>query len=444
MNQSQLLKAITDIKSDYINSAGEKLGYHTGEGARRKPHSIRRILLPVAAVVAALTVLCASALAINKELRDSLVLFFGSTFSPDEVTVSVEGEMEIGLYEAVGKPADDKNPGFRIYYDTQRYSCEMTETGCRIYSEPDDSLPYPCDMEITHIEHTSVSTELNRTKAAYDSTWEVYPAETDTEFDRSCLDAYKGVGWDAPCENHYFYSDYCGGVYRITCRYFMEAAEGHGSRFTAMANTFSVLAPLAGNLDTYEAQYSAILDAYRDAMHCTGSRGEYAAEHDLSEFITATDSVGYTLLDIDGNGIPELLIGCADGSCYEPNVIFDLYTMVNGTPQRILHSWPRARFYLLSGNRIILPGSGGAASTVLEFCTLQGSHLIFLEGYSSTTSFDDSGTQFYHTSHAQYEEGVVVSGDYDRYDSTLTLEEADILFQGLEAKTVLPPLEKID
>ena len=52
---------------------------------------------------------------------------------------------------------------------------------------------------------------------------------------------YSGQEWDAPVEVRDYISDEQGGCFRITSRYYLEAAEGHGVRFAAIVDTFSVI-----------------------------------------------------------------------------------------------------------------------------------------------------------------------------------------------------------
>lgn len=41
--------------------------------------------------------------------------------------------------------------------------------------------------------------------------------------------------------NHYFVDDGQGGAFHITSRFFLEATEGHGVRFSTMLQSFTVL-----------------------------------------------------------------------------------------------------------------------------------------------------------------------------------------------------------
>lgn len=56
-----------------------------------------------------------------------------------------------------------------------------------------------------------------------------------------CLSARDGLDWDSLCVDVRVIDDSQGGVYVLTAQYFMEAAEGHGARFSAMMDTFRLL-----------------------------------------------------------------------------------------------------------------------------------------------------------------------------------------------------------
>ena len=69
-------------------------------------------------------------------------------------------------------------------------------------------------------------------------------------------------------------------------------------------------------------------------------------------------SVGYALLDIDGNGIPELLIG--DNDSQSDGVIIDLYTYVDDKVVYLDTTYERFGINLSKNGKIYRYGSGGA------------------------------------------------------------------------------------
>ena len=75
----------------------------------------------------------------------------------------------------------------------------------------------------------------------------------------------------------------------------------------------------------------------------------------------ALASVGYTLYDVDGNGVEELIIvDTSEDESYN-NRILIMASLLDGKPIEVAGGWARSRFYLLNDNTIYYEGSGGAA-----------------------------------------------------------------------------------
>lgn len=77
----------------------------------------------------------------------------------------------------------------------------------------------------------------------------------------------------------------------------------------------------------------------------------------------ALSAVGYTLYDIDGNGIEELIIADTGEGIWDNRILL-MYTLHDGKPVLLIDGWDRNRYYLLNDYTIYNEGSGGASYTI--------------------------------------------------------------------------------
>ena len=87
-------------------------------------------------------------------------------------------------------------------------------------------------------------------------------------------------------------------------------------------------------------------------------------------------SVGYALLDIDGNGIPELLIG--DNDSQSDGVIIDLYTYVDDKVVYLDTTYERFGINLSKNGKIYRYGSGGAYNNFEEECKIDEKNKVLV------------------------------------------------------------------
>lgn len=93
--------------------------------------------------------------------------------------------------------------------------------------------------------------------------------------------------------------------------------------------------------------YDKLLETYRLALSEQWD-GETLLKNDLSLLLLgkSADTVGYCLLDVDGDGSDELLVGACTGEAYPDQMIFDLYTLDDGVPFHVFSGQERDRYYL--------------------------------------------------------------------------------------------------
>lgn len=120
-------------------------------------------------------------------------------------------------------------------------------------------------------------------------------------------------------------------------------------------------------LESYKTLVSKYRTAIRenwDATRCM--------EEDISilvTFLTEPEQLSAVRMDLDENGVPELVI--TDG-----NVIYDLYAYVEGKAVHVLSGAERNSYSLTAANEIVNVGSNGAASTVYTFYRYSMGNLI--------------------------------------------------------------------
>ncbi len=154
----------------------------------------------------------------------------------------------------------------------------------------------------------------------------------------------------------------------------------------AFANTFDLsLAPRTRNapVETTAPTESgtAIPEAYQPviAKYVTALTehwgGEACSNADISilvSYATSPSELGYALLDLDNDGTDELIIA----NDAERQVIYDLYSLVDGKVVHVFTGWDRNSYELREGYRILNVGSNGAALTDYVYCHLSRGQLV--------------------------------------------------------------------
>ena len=133
--------------------------------------------------------------------------------------------------------------------------------------------------------------------------------------------------------------------------------------------------------------YEPLLDIYRQAIREMWNPGQ-CMENGISLMIgyygELYGELGYSMMDLDGNGIQELII--TDGSN-----IFDLYTIIQDEetgPLHLICAMERLEYHLLKDLNIYCQASGGAALQYHTLYRLDGRDLMVLEGYAYDADTD--------------------------------------------------------
>lgn len=158
------------------------------------------------------------------------------------------------------------------------------------------------------------------------------------------------------------------------------------SALEALANTFDLsLAPRTRN-DPAETTAptesgTAIPEAYQPVIakyvtalteHWSGEACSNADISILVSYATSPSELGYALLDLDNDGTDELIIA----NDAERQVIYDLYSLVDGKLVHVFTGWDRNSYELREGFRILNIGSNGAASADYVYCHLSRGQLV--------------------------------------------------------------------
>lgn len=134
---------------------------------------------------------------------------------------------------------------------------------------------------------------------------------------------------------------------------------------------------------------------------------------------TNLQRMGYAFLDIDNNGIDELIIGNVSGSGSYTGYMLGLYTYKDGEIVYIINAEEREQVYLLNDFTFYTDGSNSYNHSTSEVYKLENTNLVQLEAYifkSIDENVADNSTWF---------EVTFVDGEYD-YDQLRQLSEQEV------------------
>ena len=214
---------------------------------------------------------------------------------------------------------------------------------------------------------------------------------------------------------------------------------GVQARFDA-ADGYALTEPAYLFVGDFITAYGEVIGKYRTAYESGSSQNpSYAWDNGISEIIGYSSGVGYALKDLDKNGIPELIIAGRGTDDFSGGMVYDLYTLVNGTPVQLAISQARNRYYLRSDNSVVNEGSGGAAYSIFQRLRLNGDRLEAEELLFTWPETDASGKD---TAGYYYRAG---GGEPSPDEKSVKLSEAEFVNRvtQMEGRFFIPQLTKI-
>lgn len=184
----------------------------------------------------------------------------------------------------------------------------------------------------------------------------------------------------------------------------------------------AVTTPATIRVDEFVAAYGTIISNYYRAYSTGSNTAEYAYANNISEMIAYSPNAGYALLDINGDGTAELIIAGYGGS---DNMIYDLYTLVDGQPVQIACSRARSRYYMRSDGSILNEGSNGAGNSIFVINRVYGSSLVPVESAMTWFEGGERDGYYHQTDGYNYE-----PREYDEYLSKEQFSQLVAYWQG--------------
>ena len=177
----------------------------------------------------------------------------------------------------------------------------------------------------------------------------------------------------------------------------------NGIHINDMCPASSVFSPPARGdaaSTTGYAAYDALLAEISDLRRSGASEAQTDFSHDLLSANDYYQTPGWLLRDLDGDGIPELLLGADWGDGH--TVIFNIYCLDGAKAVRVVDGWSRSRWYLCTDGSLAHEGSDGASEGTFSYYRYENGALrhletlISLDGwfYSDTTDHYVGGKGF--------------------------------------------------
>lgn len=154
----------------------------------------------------------------------------------------------------------------------------------------------------------------------------------------------------------------------------------NGIHINDMCPASSVFSPPARGdaaSTTGYAAYDALLGEISDLRRSGASEAQTDFSHDLLSANDYYQTPGWLLRDLDGDGIPELLLGADWGDGH--SVIFNIYCLDGAKAVRVVDGWNRSRWYLCTDGSLANEGSSSAFESSYSYYRYTSGELQHLE-----------------------------------------------------------------
>lgn len=154
----------------------------------------------------------------------------------------------------------------------------------------------------------------------------------------------------------------------------------NGIHINDMCPASSVFSPPAcgdAASTTGYAAYDALLAEISDLRRSGASEAQTDFSHDLLSANDYYQTPGWLLRDLDGDGIPELLLGADWGDGH--SVIFNIYRLDGAKAVRVVDGWNRSRWYLCTDGSLANEGSSSAFESSYSYYRYTSGELQHLE-----------------------------------------------------------------
>ncbi len=128
--------------------------------------------------------------------------------------------------------------------------------------------------------------------------------------------------------------------------------------------------------------YRAFLDGEAPSDTAVTDQGDLYLElgaTGVGSLCSADDPLGWCLMDLDGNGIPELLVG-TDFEEDDNSLIYDMFTLKNGEVHRVLASSSRASYLLTEDYNVLYESRGAAGDFFCGVYALEDTDIELIAG----------------------------------------------------------------